>query len=187
MKKISKALCMAILWNMLVSVHGTSQVQESEAAAGAPAGGGQARTPATASRSATQKAPQDEAEGLELRRQQLAEKEAALAAKEQELKKLTEQLDARIREINNTKKMLEDSLSAKRKTEAEKSGERYTKMLKLFKKLKPEESAKLVDKLDEDIAIDFLDRMDQKTAVKLIPHLNQPRVVKWVKENLQVR
>lgn len=127
----------------------------------------------------------DEAEGLELKRQQLAEREAALNAKEQELKKLTASLDTRIREVNSLKKSLEDALAARKKIENERNGERYTKMLKLFKKLRPEESAKLVDKLDEDVAIEMLNRLDQKTTVKLIPYLSQPRVLKWARENLQ--
>ena len=122
----------------------------------------------------------DEFAGLEIRRKQLAEKEAALNAKEQELKKLSAKLEARLAEINAVKKSLDDSVKAKR----QEMDERYRRMLKIYKGLKPEEAGKLMDKLDEDTVIGMLNQMDQKTAIKLIPFLNQPRVIKWSRLNL---
>jgi flagellar motility protein MotE (MotC chaperone) len=122
----------------------------------------------------------DELAGLEIRRRQLAEKEAALTAKEQELKKLAAKLEARLAEINAVKKSLDESVKAKR----QEMDERYKRMLKIYKGLKPEEAGKLMDKLDEDTVIGMLNQMDQKTAIKLIPFLNQPRVVKWSRLNL---
>ncbi len=122
----------------------------------------------------------DEFAALEIRRRQLAEKEAALAAKEQELKKLAVKLDARLAEINAVKKSLDESVKAKR----QEMNERYKRMLKIYKGLKPEEAGKLMDKLDEDTVIGMLNQMDQKTAIKLIPYLNQPRVIKWSRLNL---
>lgn len=122
----------------------------------------------------------DELAGLEIRRRQLAEKEAALTAKEQELKKLAAKLEARLAEINAVKKSLDESVKAKR----QEMDERYKRMLKIYKGLKPEEAGKLMDKLDEETVIGMLNQMDQKTAIKLIPYLNQPRVVKWSRLNL---
>lgn len=122
----------------------------------------------------------DELAGLEIRRRQLAEKEAALNAKEQELKKLATKLDARLAEINAVKKSLDESVKAKR----QEMDERYRRMLKIYKGLKPEEAGKLMDKLDEDLVIGMLNQMDQKSAIKLIPFLSQPRVLKWSRLNL---
>ena len=122
----------------------------------------------------------DELAGLEIRRRQLAEREAALNAKEQELKKLAAKLDARLAEINAVKKSLDESVKSKR----QEMDERYRRMLKSYKGLKPEEAGKLMDKLDEDLVIGMLNQMDQKTAIKLIPFLNQPRVLKWSRLNL---
>lgn len=122
----------------------------------------------------------DETAALEVRRQQLAEKEAALKAKEQELKNLAGRLDARIAELNAAQKAMETSLLTKKKE----SNERYRKILKIYRSLRPEEAAKLLNKLDDDMVIEMLNQMDQKTAVKLIPFLNQPNVLKWTRQNL---
>lgn len=111
---------------------------------------------------------------------ELVEKEAAMSIKEQELKKMSIGLDARIKELDAAKKALESSMAAKKKLE----NERYKKMLKLFKSLRPEEAAKLMDKLDEDIVFEMLNQMNQKTTIKLIPFLNQARVLKWTKMGL---
>jgi flagellar motility protein MotE (MotC chaperone) len=125
----------------------------------------------------------DEAAGLELKRQQLAEKEAALAVKEEELKRLSAVIDNRIKELEIRKKALDESLKIKKKVDSE----RYQKMLKVYKSLKPDQAAGLMDKLEEDIAIEMLSQMDKKTIVKLVPFLNQPRVLKWTMEQVKTR
>jgi len=132
--------------------------------------------PLSASRAAREeKAIQD------ARRQQLAEKEAALAAKEEELKKLGMKLDSQIKSLGDSKKRLDDSLKAQKKVQDEKQ----KKMIGLFKKMRPEQAGQLMDKLEEEKVISLLDQMDTKTVVKLIPYLKQPRVLKWIVENLK--
>jgi flagellar motility protein MotE (MotC chaperone) len=111
----------------------------------------------------------------------LMEREAALTLKEQEMKKMEQSLDSRIRELEATRKGLEASLSRKKAEDAGK----YKKMLKVYKSLRPEAAAALMDKLDEDIALEMLNQMDQKTAAKLIPYLNQARVLKWTRQSLK--
>ena len=127
----------------------------------------------------------DESALLEGRRQQLAGREAALAAKEQELKKLSASLDSRIKELAALKKELEASMQQKNKQDEEARKERFKKMLKIYRGLKPEEAGKLLDKLDEELVLEMLNSMDQKTAIKLVPFLNQPRVLKWTRLNLK--
>lgn len=134
--------------------------------------------------SEAQKACAEEGAALEVRRQQLAEREAALSAKEQELKKSAAGLDAKLKELAELRKALDESLK-QRKAEALSRQERYKKMLKVYKGLKPADAGRLIDKLDEDMAIEMLNQMDQKMAVKLIPYLNQPRVLKWTRVNLK--
>ena len=132
--------------------------------------------PLSASRAAREeKAIQD------ARRQQLAEKEAALAAREQETKKLGAKLEAQIKALEESKKRLDDSLKAQKKVQDEKQ----KKMLGMFKKMKPEQAGQLMDKLEEEKVISLLNQMDTKTAIKLIPFLKQPRVLKWINENLK--
>jgi flagellar protein FlbB len=109
--------------------------------------------------------------------QELVEKEAALKIKEQELKRMSNVLDARIKELDAARKALEGSMAAKKKLE----NEQFKKMLKLYKSLRPAEAAKLLDKLDEDIAFEMLNQMNQRTTVKIIPFMNQARVLKWTK------
>lgn len=114
------------------------------------------------------------------RRQQLTEREAALAAKEQELKRLGAKLDSQIKSLDDSKKRLDDSLKVQKKLRDEKQ----KKMIGLLKKMRPEQAGQLMDKLEERKVISLLDQMDTKTVVKLIPYLKQPRVLKWIEENL---
>jgi flagellar protein FlbB len=125
----------------------------------------------------------DDAASLELKRQQLAEREAALKAKEEALTKLSATLDARVAELNAAKKGIDASLSAKKKQD----DERYKKMVKIYKGLKPDQAGDLLNKLDSKMVIELLNRMDQKTAIKLIPFINQPRVLEWTRLNLADR
>jgi len=122
----------------------------------------------------------DEAQGLEIKRQQLAEKEAAFNAKERELNALSARMDQRIKEINAAKAELQKASAEKKKEQ----DERFTKILKVYNALKPDEAAGLINKLDQKLAIAMLNHMNQRTAVKLIPYLNQPSVLKWTRENL---
>lgn len=115
------------------------------------------------------------------RQDRLLEKETALNLKEQEMKRLGETLETRIRQLDEARKAMEESLSRKKQEDSEK----YSKMLKVYKALRPEEAASLIDKLDEGMAFELLNRMDQKTTVKLIPYMNQARVLKWTKQNLK--
>jgi flagellar motility protein MotE (MotC chaperone) len=111
----------------------------------------------------------------------LMEREAALSLKEQEMKKMEQSIDSRIKELEATRKGLETSLARKKAEDSEK----YKKVLKVYKSLRPEEAAALLDKLDEDIALEMLNQMDQKRAAKLIPYLNQARVLKWTRQSLK--
>jgi flagellar protein FlbB len=121
----------------------------------------------------------DDTASLELKRQQLLEKEAALKAKEEAIRKFSAEVDAKVNELNAAKKGLEGALSAKRKQD----DERYKKMTKIYKGLKAEEAATLLNKLDAKMVIEMLNQMDQKTVVKLIPFITQPRVLEWTRLN----
>jgi flagellar protein FlbB len=118
--------------------------------------------------------------GTSDRNRELMEKEAALNLKEQELKRLSDSIDARMKELDEARRSAEATMSAKRQVDTEK----YRKMLKLYKALRPEEAARLLDKLDEDLALELLNQMDTKTAAKLIPLLNEKRVLKWTRLSL---
>jgi flagellar motility protein MotE (MotC chaperone) len=155
---------------------------ESETAAAKPASepakdvAGAGLQPPNASRAAREeKALQD------ARRQQLTEKEAALAAKEQELKKLSSKLDAQLKSLEENKKQLNSAQNAKKKI----LDEKRKKIITLFKKMRPEQAGQMIDKLEEQLAISVLDQMDTKSVIKLVPFLNQPRVLKWINENLK--
>ncbi|MCM0081061.1 hypothetical protein L4X63_05615 [Geomonas sp. Red32] len=127
--------------------------------------------------------PATDAASLELKRQQLDQREAALKAKEAELARLSATLDARVKELNAAKKSLEGSLAAKKQQD----NDRFKKMIKIYKGLKPDDAAALMNKLDSKTVIEMLNIMDQKTAVKLIPLLTQPRVLEWTRMNLSSR
>lgn len=136
--------------------------------------------PVNASRAAREeKALQD------ARRQQLAEKEAVLAAKELELKKLSAKLEAQVKAMEDSKKRLDDSLKVQSDDQKKKQEEKISKMVKLFKTMRGEQAGKMIDSLQESLAMSLLSRLDTKTVAKLAPFISQPRVVKWVSENLQ--
>jgi flagellar motility protein MotE (MotC chaperone) len=149
-----------------------------------PAGAPAPVTPSRPASSDGQKSLSEEGAAVEIRRQQLVEREAAMAAKEQELKKASAGLDAKLKELAELKKALEEATKQKKADQLARQ-ERYKKVLKIYRGLKPAEAGKLIDKLDDDLAIEMLNQMDQKTAIKLIPFLNQPRVIKWTRLNLK--
>jgi len=119
------------------------------------------------------------------RRQQLADKEAALAAKEQELKKLSAKIEGQVKALEDSKKRLDDSQKAQSEAQKKKQDEKIIKMVKLFKTMKAEQAGKMLDTLKEDLALSLLSRMDTKSVAKLAPFISQPRVVKWITDNLQ--
>lgn len=123
----------------------------------------------------------------EARRQQLAEKEAALAAKEEELRKLGAKIDAQLKMMEETKKNYDEMVKAEEERRKQSLSERVTKMVKLFKTMKATQSAELLDKMEENEVKLVLDRLDTKTVAKLVPNLNQPRTIRWVNENLRKR
>lgn len=140
---------------------------------------GTAPQPLSASRVAREeKALQD------ARRQQLADKEAALAVKELELKKLSAKLDAQLRSIEESRKRLDDSMTVKASAQKKLQDEKLLKMVKLFKTLKGEQAGKFIDSLQENMALTLLSRMDTKAVAKLAPFISQPRVLKWITDNL---
>lgn len=114
------------------------------------------------------------------KRNEILERETAVSLKEKELKSLSESLSTRIQQLQQARKEIEASLDQKKKDDAEK----YKKMLKVYKSLRPEAAAALMDKLDESMALEMLTQMDTKTAVKLIPLMNQDRVLKWTRLSL---
>lgn len=114
------------------------------------------------------------------RRQQLAEKEAALAAKEQELKRLSDKLESQVKALDESKKRLDESLKQKKKV----LNEKRKKMLTLLKKMRPEQAGQFLGKMEEVAIISILNDLDNKMILKLMPYLNQPLVLKWIKENL---
>jgi len=121
------------------------------------------------------------------RRQQLSEKEAALAVKEEELKKLAARVDAQLKALEATKKSYDDLVKAEEERRKQAHSERVNKMVLLFKTLKAPQAADLLDKMEEAEAKLVLDRLDIKIVAKLVPNLNQPRTIRWVNENLRKR
>lgn len=118
------------------------------------------------------------------RRQMLDEKEAALAIKEQELKRLTEKLDTQLKALEDNKKRLEEGRKTKDAADKKLQEDKLQKMVKLFKTMRGEQAGKLIDSLPESQALTLLSRLDTKTVAKLAAFINQPRVVKWISENI---
>ncbi len=115
------------------------------------------------------------------KRNEILDRETSVSLKEQELKRLSESLLNRVQQLQQVQKEFEASAEQKKKDDAEK----YKKILKVYKSLRPEEAAALMDKLDEGMALEMLNQMDTKTAVKLIPLMNQDRVLKWTRLSLK--
>jgi flagellar protein FlbB len=119
------------------------------------------------------------------RRQQLTEKEAALASKEQELKNLSAKLEAQVKALEESRKRVDEGMKARSTAQKKQQDEKVQKMVKLFKTMRGEQAGQLIDSLHEDLALALLNRLDTKTVAKLAPFINQPRVIKWISENLQ--
>jgi flagellar protein FlbB len=159
----------------LSAVLASSPVQNEVAAKVAAEAASASQQPVNATRAAREeKALQD------ARRQQLADKEAALTAKEQELKKLSAKIEAQVKTLEDSKKRLDESLKQKKKA----LDEKRKRMLTLLKKMRPEQAGQFLGKMQEVEIISILNDLDNKMVLKIIPYLNQPMVLKWIKENL---
>lgn len=169
----------------LPSVFAAGTVAQGEAGTKTPSDAGKESSPVGQQPINATRAAREEKALQDARRQQLAEKEAALAAKELELKKLSAKLDAQIKALEDSKKRLDESLKSQSDALKKKQDEKIQKMVKLFKAMKSEQAGKMIDTLNEDLALSLLSRMDTKTVAKLAPYISQPRVVKWVTSNLQ--
>lgn len=121
------------------------------------------------------------------RRQKLMEQEAALAAKEAELKKLSDRLEQQLKTLEETKQRYGETMRAQEEILKKQQSDKVTKMVKLFKAMKADQSARLLDALPEQEAVVLLERLDTKTVAKLAPFVNQPRLVRWIDENLNIR
>lgn len=113
-------------------------------------------------------------------KQQLAARDSALAAKDQQLNMLNGTFTKQALELERARKELAVNRDSQKKIQ----GERAKKTLKIYKSLRPEEAAKLIDKLDENTAAELINALDQKTVATLIPYLNQQRVLKWTRETM---
>ncbi|HIJ87772.1 MAG TPA: hypothetical protein HPP97_08835 [Desulfuromonadales bacterium] len=171
---------------VMPALFATAAVQN-ETAAKAPAEAGRESAPASPQPINATRAAREEKALQDARRQQLAEKEAALAAKEQELKKLSDKLEAQVKALEESKKRLDDTVKAQSEAQKKLQDEKITKMVKLFKTMKSEQSARMIDSLKEDMALILLSRLDTKSVAKLAPFISQPRLIKWVSDNMQVK
>lgn len=175
--RLASALAISLL---LVFLPCSSAFRNQLQAEGLPKGKAAAKPAPTAAIPPAVPQPQG-AELSEQKRNDILERETAVSLKEKELNSLSESLSSRIQQLQQTKKEIEVSLDQKKKDEAEK----YQKMLKVYKSLRPEAAAALMDKLDEGMALEMLSQMDTKTAVKIIPLMNQDRVLKWTRMSLK--
>lgn len=177
-KHLPFSVAAVIFLGAVSSLQGSSAPAGVPASAPAPAAG----TDGTASRTA-----REEKALLDARRQKLAEQEAALAAKEAELKKMSDKLEQQLKALEESKKKYDEAVKAQAELQKKQQGDKVTKMVKLFKAMKAEQSAKLLDALPEPEAIVLLERLDTKTVAKLAPFVNQPRLVRWIDEHLNIR
>jgi flagellar motility protein MotE (MotC chaperone) len=163
----------------LPAVLASSAVQN-EATAKVPAEAGRESVTANQQPINATRAAREEKALQDARRQQLAEREAVLAAKEQELKKLSAKIEAQVKSLEESRKRLDETLK-KKKTALD---EKRKRMLALLKKMRPEQAGLFLGKMEEVAVISVLNDLDNKMILKLMPYLNQPMVLKWIKDNL---
>lgn len=169
------------------SVFAASATPQNDAAPKSPVDVGKEAPSGTQQPLNATRAAREEKALQDARRQQIAEREAAVAAKEQELKRLSAKLETQLKALEDSKKRLDDSMKAQAEAQKKKQDEKTTKMVKLFKTMKSEQAGKMIDTLKEDLALALLSRMDTKTVAKLAPFISQPRIIKWITDNLQER
>lgn len=117
---------------------------------------------------------------VDARLKRLAEREAALKVREDAFAKANALLEAKVRELEAARKGLEAQITARKSQD----DERFKKMVKIYRSLKPQDAADLLNKLEPRLVIAVLDQMDQKSVIKLIPLITQPRVLEWTRLNL---
>lgn len=178
-KPLQFSIVTMVFLGVVSSLQGSSVSASQPQQSAAPVSNG---TDVTTSRTA-----REEKALQELQRQRLMQREAALAAKEAEVKKMSDRLSQQLKTLEETKKRYDEAMKAQAEVQKKQQGEKVTKMVKLFKAMKPDQAARLTDALPEQEAVVLLERLDIKTVAKLVPFLKQPRLVRWIEEHLNIR
>ncbi len=122
----------------------------------------------------------------------LAEREAAIAKAEVELKKerkdlskFKDELDEKLDRLSRLKKQIEADLAelTKKKTavEQKKQAEFEAKMdrlVKMYSGMKPKNAAKIVDKLDLEVAKKIFSRMRETAAAQILAYVDSEKAAK---------
>jgi flagellar motility protein MotE (MotC chaperone) len=101
---------------------------------------------------------------LNERKKELDEREAELGKLEEELQKQKVEIETKIKQLDEIRRSIAGRLDEKVKVDEEK----VTKLVEMYKNMKPIQAAKVVESLDEDLAVEILDRMKQKNAAEIM-------------------
>lgn len=111
---------------------------------------------------------------INARQRELDQKDEELKTREERLKVITADIDARIAELNKVHGKIEAFV----KKIDEINDERVKKLVRIYESMGPEEAANRIEKLDEDMAVMILASVAEKKAAKILGFVNIDKSVR---------
>ncbi|MBI2413266.1 MAG: hypothetical protein HYV24_08665 [Deltaproteobacteria bacterium] len=111
---------------------------------------------------------------INARQRELDQKDEELKTREERLKVITADIDARIAELNKVHGKIEAFV----KKIDEINDVRVKKLVKIYESMNPEEAASRMEKLDEDMAVMILASVAEKKAAKILGFVNIDKSVR---------
>jgi flagellar motility protein MotE (MotC chaperone) len=122
---------------------------------------------------------EDTGKNLELRRQELTEKERHLKNEEERIKNIEKEVEGKIQKLNHLLSQIETAL----KKLAEIRSEKIEHLVKAFEAMPPEEAAIRLSSLEKNLAVQIIFKMNSKKAGPIMA-LMDPKKVAEISEIL---
>jgi len=129
------------------------------------------KPPASPASAPTSDADQGILQGLRQRREELDEREHALAQREAMLSAAEQKLDQRIAELQDLQRRLEDVSSARR----QRQDAAWTSLVKLYEAMKPRDAANIFNDLDMPVLVELTSRIDERKAAAILAAMQPDR------------
>ncbi|MFZ5451887.1 MAG: MotE family protein [Thermodesulfobacteriota bacterium] len=111
---------------------------------------------------------------LEKERQALQTREQAVAAKEEHLKVLKQEVEARLKELNAIQQRAMEFLEEEKRMQ----GEQNRHLVATLEAMPPDRAGKLMEKMDDDVAVQLLRRLKGKEAGAILSLLTPDKAAR---------
>lgn len=118
---------------------------------------------------------EDPGKSLELKRQELTEREGRIKKEEERLKNIEKEIDTKLQKLTQVLNQIEEGL----KKGEEIRSERVAHLVKTFEAMPPEEAAQRLTTIEKNLAIQILFKMNAKKAGAILATMEPKKVAEF--------